>query len=213
MRDHPSDIPSWTLFPVSARRGLIWLLQIQSVNTPTKTNLLRAAALLALAAGSLVWSGCSTMDGTVAAIALPTAAIAQNSPAPEVVTPYQAIENARAYVKAHPGADYAIGSGDSMLPLYKDHAVIVTERPALSELKLGQTVMFMGQNGVPVAHTLIRHTAQGWVTMGLGNPVPDEGTLAEDNYMGVVVKAYQPTGSPILAYARTAPAGTFASNP
>jgi len=49
--------------------------------------------------------------------------------------------------------------------------------------------------------------------MGLGNPVPDDGTLQEAHYMGVVVKAYQPTGSPILAYARTAPVGTFAANP
>ena len=187
-------------------------LQIHPMNTPTASFLFRAAALAGLLGSSLLWSGCSTMGG-VAANPLPLAAIAQNSPAPEVVTPYQAIENARAYVKLHPGADYAIGSGDSMLPLYKDHAVIVTERPPLAELKLGQTVMFIGESGVPVAHTLVRHTASGWVTMGLGNPVPDDGTLQEANYMGVVVKAYQPTGSPILAYARTAPAGTFASNP
>jgi len=182
------------------------------MNTTSTKFLLRAAALAGLLGSVLLGSGCASIGGAVV-LPLPSDAIAQNSPAPEVVTPYQAIENARVYVKAHPGADYAIGSGDSMLPLYHDHAVIVTERPALASLKLGQTVMFMGENGVPVAHTLVRRTEAGWVTMGLGNPVPDPGTLRDDNYLGVVVKAYQPTGSPILAYARTAPAGVFASNP
>jgi hypothetical protein len=49
--------------------------------------------------------------------------------------------------------------------------------------------------------------------MGLGNREFDEGTLTETAYMGVVVKAYQPTGSPILAYAKTAPSETYAANP
>ena len=92
--------------------------------------------------------------------------------------------------------------------------IIVTERPALVQLHLGQTVVFMGQNGIPVAHTLIKHTPGGWVTMALGNPVADEGVLTEAAYMGVVVKAYQPTGSPILAYAKSAPQNSsYAANP
>ena len=178
----------------------------------TTTAFARLAALAALLTGSLLFTGCSTTN--VAAINLPLEEIAKYSPSPAVVTPYEAIEGAQQYVHDHPGADYSIGSGDSMLPLYRDQAVIVTERPALVQLHLGQTVVFMGQNGVPVAHTLIKHTDAGWVTMGLGNPVPDEGVLSEGAYMGVVVKAYQPTGSPILAYAKSAPRNTsYAANP
>lgn len=166
----------------------------------------------ALIAGSLFTTGCATTS--VAAIDLPLQEIAKYSPSPAVVTPYEAIEGAQQYVREHPGADFAIGSGDSMLPLYRDQAVIVTERPPLVQLHLGQTVVFMGQNGVPVAHTLIKHTAAGWVTMGLGNRAADEGVLTEGAYMGVVMKAYQPTGSPILAYAKTAPSNNaYAANP
>ena len=165
----------------------------------------------ALITGSLFTTGCSTTS--VTAMDLPLQEIAKYSPRPTMVTPYEAIEGAQKYVREHPGADYSIGSGDSMLPLYQDQAVIVTERPSMVQLHLGQTVVFMGQNGVPVAHTLIKHTNEGWITMGLGNPVADEGFLTETAYMGVVVKAYQPTGSSILAYAKSAPSNSsYAAN-
>lgn len=138
------------------------------------------------------------------------AQVAKYSPAPSVATGREALEAATGYVRSHPGADYAIGSGDSMLPLYHDRAVIVTERPPLATLKVGQTVVFMGADGIPVAHVLVRRTADGWVTMGLGNRVPDDGALTDNAYMGVVIKAYQPTSSPILAYATPdRPAGAF----
>jgi hypothetical protein len=174
--------------------------------------LARASALLTLAAGSLLWSGCSTMP-EVASAKLPLEEIAKYSPKAAVVTPIQALDGATEYVKAHPGSDYEFGSGDSMLPLYKDHAVIITERPPMAALHVGQTVVFMGQRGVPVAHILLRHDDDGWVTMGVGNLAPDEGRLNDDNFIGVVVKAYQPTGSAILAYAKSAPKEIYASNP
>jgi hypothetical protein len=141
--------------------------------------------------------------------------VAKYSPAPLVVSAREAMEAAQSYVRTHPGADFAIGSGNSMLPMYHDRAVIVTERPALATLKVGQTVVFMGSDGVPVAHTLIEHTAKGWVTMGLGNSEADEGYVTDGTYIGVVVKAYQPTSSPILSFASCSrPSGQFfASNP
>jgi phage repressor protein C with HTH and peptisase S24 domain len=139
-------------------------------------------------------------------------AVARMSPVTTIATPYQAVEFARQYVREHPASDFAIGIGDSMLPLYQDHDVIILERPALSELKLGQTVVFMGGNGVPVAHLLVNHTARGWSTMGMNNSTPDAERLSEDSYVGVVVRAYHPTGSPILAYWRSSPQNLLASN-
>ena len=176
------------------------------------TTALRAAALLLLSAGSLVWSGCSTTS--VSAVAMPLEAVAKYSPAPQTVSGIEALEGAQDYVAKHKsaGADYMIGSGDSMLPLYHDRAVVVTERPALESLKVGQTVVFMGANG-PVAHVIVQQTSRGWVTMGLGNREADDGTVTEEAYIGVVVKAYQPTSSAMLAYVKTASKGLYASNP
>jgi phage repressor protein C with HTH and peptisase S24 domain len=141
------------------------------------------------------------------------AAVTANSPTAQVTSPVEALESAEAYVHAHPGADYLFGNGDSMLPLYHDRAVVVVERPAMSELKVGQTIVFMGRNGVPVAHVLIRTTRRGWVTMGLGNSQEDPGTVSEDAFIGVVVKAYQPTGSAVLAYLSSPQQRLYASNP
>lgn len=172
--------------------------------------LLGRAVLAALAAGCLAWSGCASMN---TAARIPSDAVAALSPAPEVATPYHAVENAKAYVKEHPGSDFAIGSGDSMMPLYRDRDVIILERPALSKLRVGQTVMFMGNEGVPVAHILVARKAGGWVTMGMNNAETDPGTLRDCIYMGVVVKAYRPTGSPILAYWKTSPENMVAAIP
>jgi hypothetical protein len=140
-------------------------------------------------------------------------AVAKLSPAPEVTTPYLAVESAKTYVREHPGSDFAIGNGDSMLPLYRDGDVIILERPAISELKAGQTVMFMSDEGVPVAHILMARTTAGWRTMGLNNAQLDPGTLRDRIYMGVVVKAYRPMGSAILAYWKTSPENVLAANP
>ena len=135
------------------------------------------------------------------------------SPPPIVVTPYQAVELAKQYVREHPGSDFAIGSGDSMLPIYQDHDVIILERPALSKLKFGQTVVFISENGVPVAHLLVNHTSRGWSTRGLSNSAVDPETLSEGRYMGVAVKAYHPTGSPIFDYWSSSPQYSLSSNP
>lgn len=175
----------------------------------------RLASLLTislLAAAALFSTGCSSANVAVRNVSLDE--VAKYSPAPKVVSAYEAIQGAQEYVREHPGADYSIGSGNSMLPLYHDHAVIVTERPGLETLHVGQTVVFVNADGIPVAHTLLAHTDRGWVTMGLGNSQPDEGTLTDAAYVGVVVKAYQPTESPILAYWKSAPKGALvASNP
>ncbi len=183
---------------------------MRTLSSPYSKLLLNRLAGIALLCGVSVWSGCAGMD---MAAKLPTETIARMSPPPTVVTPYQAVELAKQYVSEHPGSDFAIGSGDSMLPLYSDHDVIILERPALSELKPGQTVVFMGGNGVPVAHLLVNHSSRGWSTMGLNNTSLDPDTLSEGGYVGVVVKAYHPTGSPILAYWKTSPKNLLASNP
>ena len=183
---------------------------MRTLSSLSSKLLLNRLAGIALLCGVSVWSGCTGME---AAAKLPAETIARMSPPTIIVTAYQSVELARQYVGGHPGSDFAIGSGNSMLPLYSDHDVIILERPALSELKTGQTVVFMDGNGVPVAHLVVNHSSRGWCTMGLNNSSLDPDTLSEGCYVGVVVKAYHPTGSPILAYWKTSPKNLLASNP
>ncbi len=121
------------------------------------------------------------------------------SPAARVVRPFEAIRLGKEYVASHPGTDFLVGSGDSMLPLYKDHTVVITQRIAMSELRRGMTVAYMGESGRPVAHVLVKKTLGGWVAKGVGNSEYDSALVTRDNLMGVVVKAFEPTASPMVA--------------
>jgi len=141
------------------------------------------------------------------------AAVAARSPVAEVVPPLEAVRKARAYVAAHPGTDFMMGSGDSMLPLYRDHTVIVLERVAVGQFQAGMTVVFVGDRGFPVAHVLVRRASGGWISMGVNNARCDRSRVCEDNYIGVVVKAYEPSSSPLLALIEPAAAPLPAAIP
>jgi hypothetical protein len=153
---------------------------------------------------TLGWSGSvSAQAGTKADY--PTEALNGMSPQPVLMGAFEPLHRAEAYVKAHPGSDYVVGSGDSMLPLYRDHTVLVIEPTPLSELKRGMTVVFVGDNGFPVAHTLVRQTRKGWVAMGLGNQEADDRLVRADNYIGTVIAAYEPNENPMVAILRKSP--------
>jgi hypothetical protein len=77
--------------------------------------------------------------------------------------------------------------------------VIVTERVAMADLKAGMTAVYTADSGRPVAHVLVKKTSDGWIAMGVGNAKCDETPVTERNLLGVVVKAYVPTKSPMLA--------------
>jgi hypothetical protein len=141
------------------------------------------------------WSGCATQT----AVRFSPAAVAAMSPAAEVVQPFDAIRLGKQYVAAHPGTDFLVGSGDSMLPLYKDHTVVVTQKIAMSDLRPGMTAVYIGDAGRPVAHVLVKKTFEGWVAMGVGNAECDATPVTEANLLGVIVKAFEPTKSPMVA--------------
>ncbi len=170
----------------------------------SSSNFARTFTLLALAAASLVWSGCATAgvssaSAPAAKVDYPAEAFNGLSPKPILMGAFEPLHRAEAYVKAHPGADYVVGSGDSMLPLYRDHTVLVIEKNQINELKRGMTVVFIGDNGFPVAHTLVRQTANGWVAIGLGNNENDHTLVRSSNYIGTVTQAFEPNENPMVA--------------
>src|SRR6185295_2430732 len=68
--------------------------------------------------------------------------------------------------------------------------VLVVQAMNLSDLRCGMTVVFIGDRGRPVAHTLVKNTPRGWIAMGMGNREPDQKPVQFRNYIGTVVKAY-----------------------
>jgi len=148
-----------------------------------------------IALSGLGWSGCATQSTA----RFSPAAVAAMSPAAEAAQPFDAIRLGEKYVAEHAGTDYLVGSGDSMLPLYRDHTVVVTQRIAVSDLRPGMTVVYTGEHGRPVAHVLVKKTSDGWIAMGVGNARCDSTPVTEANLLGVVVKAFEPTKSPMVA--------------
>ena len=139
----------------------------------------------------LAESGCATQTSwSVAAVCTVATAV---SPVPEPVAPREAWRLAEDYARVHPRCEVLVGSGDSMLPLYGDRTVLVVERVPMGKWRMGMTVIFVGESGWPVAHTLLDQTPRGWRTMGLGNRALDRTTVRSDNYIGTVVKAFAPT--------------------
>ena len=89
-----------------------------------------------------------------------------------------------------PECDVFVGRGDSMLPLYRDRTVLVVQTVPMAELHAGMTVVFVGDQGHPVAHVLQEKTPSGWRAIGVGNRESDRTRVKRSNLLGVVIRAY-----------------------
>jgi signal peptidase I len=168
-------------------------------NIHTKRFLLRSAPVAALGLISTLMTGCASIQDA----RLSMSDVSALSPAPAAMENGQAASLANTFISSHPGAQVALGMGDSMLPLYKDGTMIVTERRPLDSLKPGMTVVYKSAQGWPIAHALVQQTQDGWVVQGLHNPEPDSELVTDQNYVGVVVKAYELAQNPMFALARS----------
>jgi len=147
--------------------------------------------------GLVAWTGSACAAQASAKVS--PEAVAAFSPVPVVVRSFEAIHLGLAYAASHSGTRIFVGSGGSMLPLYRDQTVVVTQRISMADLRAGMTVAYVGESGRPVAHVLVKKTFGGWVAMGFGNKASDSALVTRDNLIGVVVKAFEPTNSPLVA--------------
>jgi hypothetical protein len=106
---------------------------------------------------------------------------------------------AESFAAAQADCEVLVGRGDSMLPLFPDRTVIVVRRTPLAELQVGMTVVFFGDRGRPVAHTLVANSSGGWIARGLANDEVDRTRVRRNNYIGQVVRAYLPEVGGALA--------------
>jgi signal peptidase I len=162
-----------------------------------KRVIFQAAAFAGFAVVSSLWTGCAEFSDPT----LSLAQVSEMSPTPKAVDTSAAVRQAHAFVAAHPGSVIALGMGDSMLPLYRDGTMVVVERRPLNSLKPGMTIVFKSAEGWSVAHALVEKTSDGWVTMGIHNPEPDGALVTDQNYVGVVVRAYELPENPMFALA------------
>lgn len=149
----------------------------------------RVVVAAVLLVGSLLGPGCATAPQAVKA-RVPL--VADLSPVAVALAPREAWRRADSYAQSHPGSRVMVGRGGSMLPQYEDHTILVVQTMEQAELCPGMTVVFVGDSGRQVAHTLVQRGPSGWVAMGVGNPEPDRTPVRFSNYVGTVIGAFLP---------------------
>lgn len=125
------------------------------------------------------------------------------SPEAHEVAPQDAWRLAELFAASRSDCEVVVGRGDSMLPLYRDRTVLVLEHMDMSALRSGMTVVFVGDSGRPVAHTLVEKTVRGWRAAGVALGKRDQTFIQSRNYIGTVIRAYSPNPAiPTLAAQR-----------
>ncbi len=115
------------------------------------------------------------------------------SPSPMIAPPAEAWKIANAYAASREGAEVVLGLGDSMAPLYCNRTLLVIEKQPFGTLEPGMTVVFIGESGSQVAHSLIRRVRGGWEAGGVGNNYPDGALVTPANFRGRVTQAIELT--------------------
>jgi hypothetical protein len=87
-----------------------------------------------------------------------------------------------------------VGSGESMEPLYAPGTILVMQHCAYEKLQPGQTALYRNQAGKIVAHVLVARARDGWRATGLNNRSHDMEPVVAENFVGVVIAAFQPVG-------------------
>lgn len=118
------------------------------------------------------------------------------SPRPVAAQQMEAWQEASAWAERTPDSFVLVGHGESMRPLYAPGAILLLRQVPYGELKRGQTVLYRNRENKVVAHVLVAHTRDGWRARGLGNRLHDLEPVHAGNLIGVVVRAYRPTGEP-----------------
>jgi len=149
---------------------------------------IRTGCVLAVAVNLLSMAGCVSSPSQELVGRLIQSG---ESPTPTLATVTDAWREAHAYIAERPGADVVLGSGDSMLPLYRSRTLLVTELRPYQDWLPGQTEVFGGDHGWPVAHLLVAKTAEGWRVVGAARAEYDETLVTPRNYLGTVAKAYE----------------------
>jgi hypothetical protein len=88
------------------------------------------------------------------------------------------------------GRSAAAGSGESMLPVYGTHTMLVITAVAYDSLQPGMNVAYLNRNGREVVHRLGFKLAGGWTVAGLNNADEDADLVTPQNLVGVVYATF-----------------------
>jgi len=117
------------------------------------------------------------------------------SPRPVMAAETAAWQQASTLAENTPASFVLVGSGLSMHPLYAPGTILVLRKLPYGELKCGQTALYRTRQQKVVAHLLVAKVRDGWRVQGLNNAVHDMEPVSPDNFVGVVIAAFQPVAA------------------
>jgi len=148
----------------------------------------------------IAWVGCLTISAVISPAA-PTGndwihgIYTVGSPRPVARTEAEAWHQATTLVENTASAFVLVGTGRSMDPLYRPGTILVIKKPPFNELKRGQTALYRSKAQNVVAHLLVAKVRDGWRVQGLNNNTHDLEAVSPENFVGVVIAAFQPLNS------------------
>lgn len=145
----------------------------------------RVLAVLAMTAGALVFSGCSSLS-----VSRDLDTIVALAPAPVLVKKGAELRTAEAAAANVTGAQAFLGAGESMEPIYASGTAIVVTPADFSDLRPGMSVVYVNRDGRGVAHALVEKSGRGWIAQGVNNAQQDEDLVTDRNLVGVITQAY-----------------------
>lgn len=118
------------------------------------------------------------------------------SPRPILLPEADAWQHAADLAGRTPGAFVLAGMGDSMLPLYRPGTVLVLQKTSFERLERGQTAVYRNSSDHTVAHVLVTRARDGWRITGLNTKQHDMEPVRPENFVGVVIAAFEPADAP-----------------
>jgi len=109
-----------------------------------------------------------------------------------------ALVDAHLLASEYAGAQVVRVVGDSMVPFFRDGAILVVRPTAVESLRPGAVVVYVNRFGETIAHRVLKAVGTGWQVRGYHNRAPDSTIVNAENVRGVVYATFfaHRTGEP-----------------
>jgi len=126
-------------------------------------------------------------------ILIATASLAVLATAPRAVAGVRvdaALMDAAAVAAHRPGFSVVQVSGNSMVPYFRNGAVIVMKKIDPARLRIGMIAVYVNRFGEKVVHRVIARVDGGWQVKGYNNDRPDSTVVNGGNLLGIVYATF-----------------------
>ncbi len=117
--------------------------------------------------------------------------------APKSSAPFEkALKDAEMVASLNPAWSVSRTSGDSMGDFFGDNSLIIVQKAALSDIRVGMMVVYRSSEGELISHKVIGHNGSSLRTIGVANWSADPAPVTQDMLVGAVFAVFHTSGAP-----------------